>query len=1122
MTIEAHTPLLTHIVAGIGPYAVSWPYAAGSLEISVVTSEGLVVLEPSDYTVAPDGTTTTGNVYLSGAVAAAYDGDFLRVERKTEDQQGWQAVLGERERGLEAQLDSLTMGLQEVRRAANGALRLDVPTAPITLLPGASLVMNEGGFGPGPTIDQIAAAGSSANAAAASALAASNSADAASSAAQSALVSLAGAQDAAQEALAAEAETLAARDAAVFAAQASGDILFYNTKANALAALAGLAEGQNVEVFFDESLSGRRVRYRVESAALVVKILFDQARVFFVSPNGNDANDGLSPATAFATCAKAASVAVAGNTVRLARGGIWREAAPFVSGVSVEAFGNGLRPIISGQDVVSTFTQHEAGPAYSFTITLPEGSADRAYPGVWQGGRRMTEIKVGDPGIATTAAAIAAVAATPDTFYFAGPGSYSAGWSAGAKTYYIHASGSSNPNSNGLLYEAYARAYAASGAAFYRNIRLHSGFHHDGMSAALEGCTIERLARHGNLPAIPQYKDVLVIGNNPAYAGGGFFHSNPGSLQPDAVYERCTVVGETRNATGFYQHGQTAGVHRRNVARLLDCEAYNMALCIGFDEVALVEVDNFRARNFDALVGVSSNGAVNMRGVDAKGGTGGSGDGGRLLSSSSPGALTIRDSKIDYHAQSLFFTSGGFGPVEIYNTDLVLRCDAISGSGMFLAWANNTNLSRFWAERCRLIAPNSIVTPELFRANAASDVRIRDCLLVGFSPNSLINNVSTILTSLDASARAISISREKVILTDDEEGVKLKWGAYEPGDMVFSGIAHPGSAKQPRRYIAVGDRIVGTSNGNARMTDWAVLATPTSHLRSVCFNEGGSGTCFLACGDNGLIMRSNSAGEGWAVVGAGVTTQRLRAIWAKDAAGTVVAVGDNGTVLRSTDGGATWAAAATPGTTRNLYGVASNRAGTLWVACGAEGRVITSTDGSTWTEQTQGSTTWRAAYRVNDATFMIGGDSGELRTSPDGATWTTRTTNTINSIRGFGWNGGGNVVAIARQTYERNDGTTAQLNFTDTFLNTSDSGATWTIDEQTVPLELNAITGGLNPMESFGAGNDFIYVNNYFVAVGEAQTVCLRMLKTWKHHRILTSANIDRAETFEKWLGRAQ
>jgi len=846
-----------------------------------------------------------------------------------------------------------------------------------------------------------------------------------------------------------------------------------------------------------------------------------QSGVWYVDPAGDDANPGNSPASPVLTLTRAAVLAGAGDMVLLKRGGLWRETAAFVAGVTLEPYGRGMRPVISAQDLVTSFTLNDGGPAYTFTITLPAGAEDRAYPGVWEDNRRLTEVKVGDAGIGNDAAAIAAVKATPGTFFFLGPGSYTAGWSAGSKTYHIHASDGGNPNSNGKVYEAYKREFVISSSALYRDIRIQNGFHHDGFSGAMEGGSLERLARHGGLPSTPQYTDVLSIGDNPAYIGGAFFHSNPTSLQPDAIYTRCTAVGESLNGTAFYQHGQTVGVHRRLNTFLRDCAAYNVNTCINFDEVESVHVDGFKARNFNSLVSVSNNGAALLRNIDAKGGSGGTGDGGRILTSSSSGSLEIRDSEIEFRSIGMFFTSASFGPMEIYDTKLVHVTEPVAGSTNLIAWANNATLNRFWLERCTLINPTEAPS-KLVRGNTISDLRVRDCLLVGVSPTCVLGTTDTPLGTFDADARAICISREKAIASYDENGVTLKYGVYKPGDDIFSGVFHAGSARQPRRYIAVGDKIVGTTSGTATMRDWSVLGTPTSHLNAVTAftNSAGSATHFIAVGNDGLIMRSDTSGANWVVVGAALTSEHLRAVWANDAGTVLVAVGDSGTVVLSDDYGLTWSEATTPDTTRDLYGVACDRPGTSWVACGAEGRVITSSDGDVWSESTVDTSTWRTAYFVG-STFLIGGDIGKLRTSTDnGSTWTTRTTGTMNSLRGFAWSGGGNLTAVARQTYMNPNGFVFQLDFTDTFLRTTDTGATWTIDKQTVSMELNAIVGGLNPMDSYGGGNDFIFSNNHFIAVGESQAVVMSQNSNWTLRRFLSGDTVDRSETFEKWLER--
>jgi Membrane protein involved in colicin uptake len=95
-----------------------------------------------------------------------------------------------------------------------------------------------------------------------------------------------------------------AKDDAVAAAEASGDVVFFDTKADATAALGSLADQQVVRIFADESKGGAQVFYRMESGSLVEKVDTDERTVSVtnirlgstVSPEmfGALGNEGLS------------------------------------------------------------------------------------------------------------------------------------------------------------------------------------------------------------------------------------------------------------------------------------------------------------------------------------------------------------------------------------------------------------------------------------------------------------------------------------------------------------------------------------------------------------------------------------------------------------------------------------------------------------------------------------------------------------------------------------------------------------------------------------------------------------------------------------------------------------
>ena len=72
--------------------------------------------------------------------------------------------------------------------------------------------------------------------------------------------------------------------------------------------------------------------------------------VYYVSENGDDANDGLSPATAVRTLAKASNLPFEkGDTILLERGGVFRGHLVIrVENITVSAYGKGPKPVING------------------------------------------------------------------------------------------------------------------------------------------------------------------------------------------------------------------------------------------------------------------------------------------------------------------------------------------------------------------------------------------------------------------------------------------------------------------------------------------------------------------------------------------------------------------------------------------------------------------------------------------------------------------------------------------------------------------------------------------------------------------------------------------------------
>ncbi len=155
MTVEAANPITTYTVSGTGPYAIPWPYIAGAIRVAVATNGIYDDLAASDVTILPSSG-PTGNVTLSAAAAATHAGKPMLVLRDTPIEQGWEAQVGAREAGLEAQLDEMTQGLQELSRDMASTLRVAGGAQPIIAMPENHVPIWDGEkFVPGPTAAEI-------------------------------------------------------------------------------------------------------------------------------------------------------------------------------------------------------------------------------------------------------------------------------------------------------------------------------------------------------------------------------------------------------------------------------------------------------------------------------------------------------------------------------------------------------------------------------------------------------------------------------------------------------------------------------------------------------------------------------------------------------------------------------------------------------------------------------------------------------------------------------------------------------------------------------------------------------------------------------------------------------
>ena len=102
----------------------------------------------------------------------------------------------------------------------------------------------------------------------------------------------------------------------------------------------------NAKVLEIDKLSEERIKAIRATESVHPEIT---GKTYYVSENGNDANDGLSPETAWKTIKKVNTAALLqGDGVLFERGGLWRERMTTRSGITYSAYGEGEKPRIYG------------------------------------------------------------------------------------------------------------------------------------------------------------------------------------------------------------------------------------------------------------------------------------------------------------------------------------------------------------------------------------------------------------------------------------------------------------------------------------------------------------------------------------------------------------------------------------------------------------------------------------------------------------------------------------------------------------------------------------------------------------------------------------------------------
>lgn len=165
------------------------------------------------------------------------------------------------------------------------------------------------------------------------------------------------------------------------------------------------------------------------------------------SVNGDDANNGLGPGTAFRTISRVLSAVGSqpNESIGLARGSVWKEELLLSAnpGTTLASYGAGTMPLIDAGDTISpvSFTPTAGSPSTyqaALVFTGPTGVEQRL---VWENNKNLIQV-----------ADIATVSSTPGSFFFDS-------YTAPSSIVYVHTSDGSDPSTNGRTYDYTKRFY---------------------------------------------------------------------------------------------------------------------------------------------------------------------------------------------------------------------------------------------------------------------------------------------------------------------------------------------------------------------------------------------------------------------------------------------------------------------------------------------------------------------------------------------------------------------------------------------------------------------------------------------------------------------------------------
>lgn len=145
----------------------------------------------------------------------------------------------------------------------------------------------------------------------------------------------------------------------------------------------------------------------------------------------------------------------------------------------------------------------------------------------------------------------------------------------------------------------------------------------------------------------------------------------------------------------------------------------------------------------------------------------------------------------------------------------------------------------------------------------------------------------------------------------------------------------------------------------------------------------------LACGYDGMLIKTNDGGTSWTEVSVGTTENLRRMHFISETEGWLV--GSDGVMFKTTDGGDTWQSL-TSGVSVSLYGVFFVNK-TLGFAVGKDDHVLKTTDGgATWTTNVLNTNEDlnSIVFKDENTGWITGKDNVLMATTDGGNTWTNQ------------------------------------------------------------------------------------------------------------------------------------